>query len=92
MQSEFWTITSIVGIQRHYVIEVKSLPKVERLRESTLTSESDAVWHWQYRRDKVYNIIHSVYCDFCHLYIPTYVHEFCKVTNYPYARTPVRFQ
>ena len=40
---------------------------------------------------KVYNIIHSVYCDFCHLCIPTYAHEFYKVTNYPYERTPVCF-
>jgi len=29
-------MTSIVGIQKHYVIEVRSLPKVERLYESTL--------------------------------------------------------
>lgn len=39
LQSELWTMTSIVGIQKHYVIEVKSLPKVERLYESKLASE-----------------------------------------------------
>jgi len=43
LQSELCTMTSIVGTQKHYVIEVKSLQKVERLCESTRTSESGAV-------------------------------------------------
>jgi hypothetical protein len=43
LQSELWTMSSIVDIQKHYVIEVKSLPKVECLCESTLTSEFGAV-------------------------------------------------
>jgi len=29
LQSKLWTMNSIVGIQKHYVIEVKTLSKVE---------------------------------------------------------------
>jgi hypothetical protein len=43
LQIELWTVTSIVGIQKHYVVEVKSLRKLERFYESTRTSESGAV-------------------------------------------------
>lgn len=38
-------MTNVVHIQKHYIIELLSLQKVEHLSKSTSTSESNEVQH-----------------------------------------------